>query len=65
MSNSQVQLQKVFGYIDEHADDIIRFLSKMISFPSVNMGTPESGEELEIQNWLRDQFQAFGQTSSA
>lgn len=55
MSNYQAQLQKVFGYIDEHADDIIRFLSKMISFPSVNMGTPESGEELEIQNWLRDQ----------
>ena len=60
MSNYQAQIEKVSGYIDEHADKIISFLSKMISFPSVNMGIPESGDELEIQNWLKDQFWSFG-----
>lgn len=58
-SNSEA-LNKVIGYIDEHKEEIIHFLSRMISIPSVNEGTPESGKELKIQNWIRDQFEQFG-----
>jgi acetylornithine deacetylase len=60
LNKVEEQLERLTRYIDEHADDIARFLSKMISFPSVNQGIPDSGDELEIQKWLRDQFHSFG-----
>ena len=60
MGSNSKKVRKVLDYIDEHRDNLIDFLVKMISIPSVNEGTPGSGKELEIQNWTRDQFKQFG-----
>lgn len=47
MSSSR---QKVKEYINEHTEEIIRFLCDFIGFKSVNPGIPGKGKELEVQN---------------
>lgn len=52
--------EKVLGYIDNNKEKIIEFLCQFISKKSINPGTPGKGEELEAQNWVREQFEGFG-----
>jgi len=52
--------EKVIKYIDEKKEEIIDFLCQFIGFKSINPGIPGKGEELEAQNWVRDQFKKFG-----
>ena len=44
----------VLGLIDERKDEVIEFLSKLISFPSV------TGEEMEIQNFIAGRLRDMG-----
>lgn len=48
------------AYIDEHREEIIDFLKTMISYKSINPAYPDTGKELEVQQWLRDRFNEFG-----
>jgi len=52
--------KKVFAYVDECQEDIVDFLCEYIEFKSVTAGVPGTGQELAVQNWLRDQFKAMG-----
>ncbi len=52
--------EKVIKYIDEKKEEIINFLCQFIGFKSINPGIPGKGEEIEAQNWVRDQFKKFG-----
>ncbi len=45
---------KIFDYIDEHKEEVIRLLQKMIQFKSV------MNNELDIQEYLRDFFISMG-----
>lgn len=56
MSNKE----KVFKYIDDHSDDIINFLKKYISIPSVNNGLGGGRKEKEVQDWMADSLSSFG-----
>jgi len=39
--------------------DIIKFLQQSIKFASVNNAALKNGKELDIQNWIRDQFESY------
>lgn len=52
--------KEVIKYIEKNQDEIVNFLSTLISFQSTNTGIPGQGRELELQNWLRDRFNEFG-----
>lgn len=44
--------ERIFHYIEEHANDIVGFLEKYVSIPSVNNGLGGGGKEREVQDWL-------------
>jgi acetylornithine deacetylase len=54
------QKGKVIEYIDRNMNKIIEFLCDFISKKSINQGTVGTGDELEAQVWLRDQFKNIG-----
>lgn len=54
------QKEKVIQYIDRNTKNIVGFLCEFISKKSINRGTPCTGEELEAQDWLKEQFQSIG-----
>ena len=51
---------KVFRYIEEHSNDIVDFLKKYISIPSVNNGLAEGEKEKEVQDWLANTLISYG-----
>lgn len=57
-------LQKVYGYIDDHRQEIVDFLKKMISFPTINDGEND-GNELPLQTFLTEQLKNEGFDSVA
>jgi acetylornithine deacetylase/succinyl-diaminopimelate desuccinylase-like protein len=52
--------QKVIDYIDRNKDNIVRFLCEFISKKSINRGIAGTGDELEAQDWIRNQFALMG-----
>ncbi len=50
----------ILDYLEKNRKQIVEFLCEFIAKKSINPGTPGKGEELEAQNWIRDQFEAFG-----
>jgi len=52
--------REILEYLDRNRTEIIDFLCEFISKKSVNPGTPGKGEELEAQNWIKEQFDGFG-----
>ncbi|HYW02044.1 MAG TPA: M20/M25/M40 family metallo-hydrolase [Candidatus Acidoferrum sp.] len=48
-----------FDYIDAHRQDMVDWLCKLIDFKSTAGAYAEGGEELEIQQWLRDEVQQW------
>ncbi|MGM8212237.1 ArgE/DapE family deacylase [Virgibacillus sp. W0430] len=52
-----VDKQAVFDYIDNHKDQIIEYVQKMVSIPSINhtMG----GNEKNVQDWLANSLREF------
>jgi acetylornithine deacetylase len=51
---------RVLKYIDQNANRIVEFLCDFIGKKSINRGTPGTGEELEAQDWLREQLKILG-----
>jgi len=52
--------ERVLTYIDERQEDIVDFLSKLISFKSTNPGIVGEGKEKDLQKWLCEKFKEFG-----
>ena len=51
--------EEVFAYIDAHREEIIGFLEKMVSFPTVNDGDCH-GNELPLQEFFAEQMKRNG-----
>ena len=52
--------KRAFDYIDEHSDDMAKFLSEMIRAKSVNQGDPDTGDEREIAAVVSKRFESLG-----
>jgi acetylornithine deacetylase/succinyl-diaminopimelate desuccinylase family protein len=53
----------VIEYLDKHEKEIVDFLVKLIQFKSISYAdgpTAGTGQELEIQEWLRDELTGMG-----
>ena len=50
--------QKVHEYIESNRENIVKYLSDMISFPSINH-TQEGGNEKDVQDWLEASLKGF------
>jgi formylaminopyrimidine deformylase len=48
--------RQIVEEIDKRQDELIDYLSKLISFPSENEGIPNTGKETEIQDFLYEDF---------
>ena len=55
--------RNVIDYIEKNKNNIIDFLCEFISKKSINHGTAGTGNELEAQDWVREQLQSFGFSS--
>src|SRR5688500_9268001 len=54
-------VERVSAAIERRADEIVRFASELIQQPSINPDLePNDEAEQPAQEWLRDQFTAFG-----
>ena len=54
-------LERVSAAIDRRADEIVQFAASLIQQPSINPDLePNDAAERPAQEWLRDQFNAFG-----
>jgi len=51
---------RIIDEIDKRKEELIDYLKKLISFPSINEGTPGTGEETELQNFLYDDLTKAG-----
>lgn len=54
------QIEKVIRYIDEHQDEAVEFLRKMIRFDSSSINQGVDGKEKLIQEWLAVTFEEWG-----
>jgi acetylornithine deacetylase len=52
--------ETVLRYIDQHAAEMIDFLKKYVSIPSVNTGIEGEGKEKEVQEWLAETLRGYG-----
>jgi acetylornithine deacetylase/succinyl-diaminopimelate desuccinylase family protein len=52
--------QKVSQYIDDHNDEMIEFLKKAVSIPSINTGLENGGNEKDVQEWLSESLREYG-----
>jgi len=52
--------KRILEYIDKNRGNIIDFLCEFISKKSINSGVPGTGEEINAQNWVKEQFENFG-----
>lgn len=54
------QFAEIDRFIDEHRMDIARTLSELIQKKSLNMGEPNTGNEREVQQYLKDNLTEMG-----
>jgi acetylornithine deacetylase/succinyl-diaminopimelate desuccinylase-like protein len=52
--------EEIDRYIDKHRDDIARTLSALIQKKSLNLGDPGTGDEREVQDYLKDVLAKMG-----
>jgi len=50
----------LFDLIEQHKDDLVDFLSKLIELKPLNLGTRGSGQEFAAQNWLNSKLTEMG-----
>jgi acetylornithine deacetylase len=55
--------QHVFQYIDDHADDIVALLTKLVSYKTINLGDGIHGDEGEMQEYFAELMADSGFTS--
>lgn len=53
---AETAARKILDYLERNEKDLVDFLCEFINKKSISRGTPGTGEELEAQLWLRDQF---------
>lgn len=51
---------RIFTYIEEHREDMVGLLSRLIELKPVNLGTPSSGQEFAAQDWLKRRLIELG-----
>lgn len=54
------ELQRLLGMVDDARDEIIALTQDLVRLETVNFGTPESGDEMQAVELLRDKFAADG-----
>jgi acetylornithine deacetylase/succinyl-diaminopimelate desuccinylase family protein len=60
MSRSNDLLDRIFEYVDQHQDEIVDFLSRLIELKPLNQGTRGSGQELRAQDWMHNRLRELG-----
>jgi acetylornithine deacetylase len=56
--------EEIDRYIEEHREDIARTLGNLIRRKSLNQGDPGTGDESEVQDFLKDELRDMGMVVS-
>jgi len=51
---------EVFTYLDEHKEELAKFLSQIVQIPSLNEGVEDSCDERQMSNFLTKYYQEMG-----
>ncbi|MDI3338935.1 MAG: M20/M25/M40 family metallo-hydrolase [Sphaerobacter sp.] len=55
-----VEIPRLMAMVDEAADEVVRLTQDLVRIPTVNFGTPESGDEMAAAEFLRDRLVEHG-----